>query len=114
MLDPVGSRGYETINYQGICLLSGVTNKLPLHYFALNKTIILRNDFVKFCQEYLSYKIGLTQFSKDLVLSWVADNQRFPTRVYRKDIRDDYDSTVRVLGNFHNNFLKSNVEKVKY
>lgn len=114
MFNSVGSRGYETINYHDTCLLSGVTNKLPLHYFALNKLVILRSDFIKFCQEYLSYKIGLTEYSKDIGIIWIADNERYPTRVYRKDIRDDYDSTIRVLSVFHNNFLKSDVEKVKY
>lgn len=109
MNKPIGSRGFTHQDYNAICATSGVDCSVPVHFF-MDDQILLRKDFVDYCYEYLSYKLGVTERT-DMVLVWTSKEDRFPTRVYT-DLHWDYVVTSRILNVFKQNFDKS--EKVQY
>jgi len=109
----VGSRGYENIDYLGTCNISGVSSSEALNFLECN-SVVVREDFVRFCFEFLSYKFGLMDIH-NVALKWSEDEWEYPnTRVYRPSIQNDISATSNVLKEFHNNFKKSDAEKVSY
>ena len=109
----VGSRGYEVIDYQGTCNISGVSFNRALNSLK-DDSVILREDFVRFCFEFLSYKFGLIN-AENVVLKWSEDEWEYPnTKVYRSNISHDISAASNVLKEFHTNFKKSDAEKISY
>jgi len=109
----VGSRGYDIIDYSGTCSISGVAFNRALHLLK-NNQVIAREDFVRFCFEFLSYKFGLTEIN-NVALKWSEDEWEYPnTKVYRSDISHDILAASNVLKEFHTNFKKSDAEKISY
>lgn len=115
---PVGSRGYEYIDYCKTCILSGVNNNLPAHGFNRHQgdySIILRSDLVDYCFSFLSYKFGYTGEPKDVVLKWSVDEWKYANdQVFRTELLQDYRASLKVIGILELNFLKSDAQKVSY
>lgn len=116
MIDEIGSRTYENINYKDTCILSGVNFDLPLNTFNRNKSVlIIRSDLVVYCYGYLAYKFGFSEQSCDVALIWSEDSWKFPNnKVFREKLSQDFDSTRGTLLKFGKNFLKSDAKKINY
>lgn len=74
---------------------------------------MIRSDLAMFCYEFLSYKVNLNQLNKDIAVRWSTGSQH-PTKVFRDKLLKDITGTFNVLGNFQENFLKSDADKVIY
>lgn len=106
----VGTRGYEFIDYNYTCNISGVYSCVPYHTF--NNSIIIRKDLAFYCFDYLTYKFSLDKCG-DIVLLWNIDKIH-KNKVFRNTLKDDYTTTVNVITDFNNSFIQANWEKVKY
>ena len=113
MFNKVGSRGCYDVNFKESSGISGVSVDLPVHAFTDIKVLLVRSDLVNFCYESLAYKFSLVR-SSDLVLEWSSDIKKFDAKVYRETVDKDYNSTVRILGSFSHNFMRSESDKVQY
>lgn len=106
----VGSRGFDFIDFAGICSLSGTTVEIPLHAF--KDSLILREDFVDFCCDFLSYKINLGD-KKDIVITWTSDSKIYDSEVYSKTVNDDFENTLKILNVFCANYLRGQADNQK-
>lgn len=111
----VGSRDYNGIDYRAICTTSGVSSNKALHVFnRASKHIIVREDFVDFCFEFLSYKFGLVE-GGNFTLLWSPDEWQQPSnKIYRPSLYQDFLFSWRVLGTFNKNFELSDATKINY
>jgi len=110
----VGSRGVEFINYKDACTLSGVDKNKAIQVFDKSMSLIIRQDLINFCFEFMSYKFSLTQ-QGDLVLNWSVDEWKYPNdKVSRNNLRQDFTSVVNVLKDFNKNFEMSDAKKINY
>ena len=108
--NPTGSRGYHFVNFIGTCNISGLDVSQPAAKFVKSKTILLREDFVDYTYEYLSFKFGLTQNSGAIALKWFNDEWVEPNDMVYGDLNYDFRNTAKILNFFQKNFQKSKNE----
>lgn len=107
----VGSRSYSVIDFSKTCEISGVAG-ISLAYAFRNKSapcIILKSEFAKYAFEFLSYKFGLVEPCGDVALVWSSDPWLYPqAKVYRTQLAEDFNTSVRVLSNLKDTFARIN------